>query len=483
MTATAIVVGTVIGSGVFKKPQVVASNLPFSGLAALVWILGGVLALLGALAVAELAVLFPQAGGNYVFLRNGYGRLAGFLWGWVEFCIIKSASIAALATIFSQSLGDVLGTPAFQEAIGLKLGDQPLGFWAQAWLTVAVILLLGFVNVLGVRWGGYLQLFITIIKIISLVGIAALPFVAAALLGPGRSVPPVHAENLQPVWPGWNQWSFGGFGIALVGVLWAYHGWMNVAPVAEEIRNPQRNIPLALLGGVAIIIALYLGANLGYYLVIPQGEMGKIVDTPVATEFCRRLLGPIGVAVASAAVMCSVFGALNGNLLAGPRVIYAMGEDQLAPRALGEVHPRFRTPAVAILVLAAWSSVLVLAGAGLARYRLPVFPLMGWNLDLNVPEGKPLFDIMTDFAMFGAVVFETSAVSTIFVFRLRLPLAERAYRCWGYPYVPALYIMIMALVATNMVINQRAEGIAAVAFVCVGAVVYAIFFRKGKLSG
>jgi len=483
LTATAIVVGTVIGSGIFKKPQVVADNVPFFGLAALVWILGGVLALLGALAVAEIAVLFPRAGGNYVFLREGYGPLAGFLWGWVEFCIIKSASIAALATIFSQSLGDVLGTPAFQDALGLKLGGQPLGFWAQAWLTVAVILFLGFVNVLGVRWGGYLQLFITIIKVISLVGIAVLPFLAGALVGSGRSVPTVHAENLQPVWPGWNQWALGGFGSALVGVLWAYHGWMNVAPVAEEIRNPQRNIPLALLGGVAIIIALYLGANLGYYLIIPQEEMRHIVDTPVATEFCRRLLGPIGVAVASAAVMCSVFGALNGNLLAGPRVIYAMGEDRLAPRVLGDVHPRFRTPAVAILVLAAWSSVLVLAGAGLARYRLPVFTLLGWNLDLNVPKGKPLFDIMTDFAIFGAVIFETSAVSTIFVFRRRLPLAERAYHCWGYPFVPALYIAIMALVATNMVIYQRAEALAAVAFVSVGAVVYALFFRKGKRRG
>lgn len=389
-------------------------------------------------------------------------------------------SIAALATIFSQSLGDVLGTPAFQEAVGLKLGGQPLGFWEQTWLTVAVILFLGFVNVLGVRWGGYLQLFITIIKIISLVGIAVLPFLAASLAGSGQSVPPVHAANLEPIWPGWSQWPLGGLGSALVGVLWAYHGWMNVAPVAEEIHHPQRNIPLALLGGVAIIITLYLGANLGYYLIIPQGEMAQIKDTTVATEFCRRLLGPIGVAVASAAVMCSVFGALNGNLLAGPRVIYAMGEDRLAPRVLGDVHPRFRTPAVAILVLAVWASVLVLGGAALAHYRLPIFTLFGHAIDVNVPEGKPNFDILTDFVIFAAVIFETSAVSTIFVFRRRLSTAERPYRCWGYPFVPAAYILIMVTVAANMAIHQHTEVLVAICFVAVGAAVYALFFRRSK---
>src|SRR5438876_1454060 len=152
LMATAVVVGTVIGSGVFKKPQVVASNVPYFGLAALVWILGGLLALLGALAYAEVAVLYPKAGGNYVFLREGYGRLFGFLWGWVEFWIIRGASLAALATIFTESLRDVLRNQAFQEASGLNLGTEPLAFWSQTWLTVAVILALAVVNVLGVRW-------------------------------------------------------------------------------------------------------------------------------------------------------------------------------------------------------------------------------------------------------------------------------------------------------------------------------------------
>src|SRR5262249_53037782 len=343
--------------------QIVAENVPYFGLAALVWVLGGLLALLGALALAEVNVLFPQAGGNYVFLREGYGRLAGFLWGWVDFGIIRSASLAALATIFAESLHDILRNRTFQEALGLELGSEPLSFWPQKWLTIAVIVGLAIVNVLGVRWGGSLQLFITIIKVGSLVGIALLPLLAEVVARTGPSVTSLRLENLTPVLPQWAAFDLSKLGAALVGVIWAYHGWMNLGPVAEEIRAPQRNIPLALLTGVGIVIVLYLGANLGYCLLIPQQEMAGIKGTTVATEFCLRLLGPIGAAVASAAIMCSVFGALNGNLLVGPRLLYAMGEDGLAPRALGAVHPRFRTPALAILVLAAWSVFLVLAGA------------------------------------------------------------------------------------------------------------------------
>src|SRR5947199_941896 len=200
LMAVAIVVGTVIGSGVFKKPQVVAENVPYFGLAALVWVLGGTLALLGALSLAEVAILYPRAGGNYVFLREGYGRLAGFLWGWVEFCIIRSASLAALATIFAESMSDILRNQAFQETFGLNLGSDPLGPWSQKWLTIAVILGLALVNVIGVRWGGLLQLFITLIKIGSLIGIALLPFLVSALARGGSEVPSPRPQNLLPVW-------------------------------------------------------------------------------------------------------------------------------------------------------------------------------------------------------------------------------------------------------------------------------------------
>lgn len=479
MTAIAIVVGTVIGSGIFKKPQVVAQEVPQFGLAALVWILGGLLAFLGALALAEVAVLYPRAGGNYVFLREGYGPLAGFLWGWVEFWIIRGASLAALATIFSESLRDVLLNSAFQSMFRLTIPGDWLDFWGLKWLTVTVIMFLALVNVRGVRWGGVLQLLITLVKVGSLLGIMALPFVASALAPPGATVPPPRSENLSPFWPeAWRDVSWGGFGTALLGVLFAYHGWMNVAPVAEEIRQPNRNLPLSLLAGTMIVIFLYLGANLAYYLIIPRSEMAGLKETTVATDFSLRLLGPIGAAAASAAVMCSVFGALNGNLLVGPRLLYAMGEDRLAPRWLGAVHPRYHTPALAILVMGGWAAVLVLAGAALTRYGLPVFDVGGFSIDLNPPEGKPLFDILTDFAMFGAVTFETLAVASIFVFRHRQPDMDRPYRCPGYPFVPLLYVLIMALVLANTFVHQRIESLIGMGFIIVGAGVYAQIQRK-----
>jgi amino acid transporter len=471
--ATAVVVGTVIGSGVFKKPQVVSEQLPFSGLAALVWILGGVLAFLGGLSLAEVAVLFPKAGGNYVFLREGYGRLAGFLFGWVEFWIIRSASLAALATIFTESFHDVLIEVSPSTAANL-------GYWPQKLITVVVLVGLAWVNIRGVRWGGGLQFFITAIKVTSLLGIMILPFVVAAWVNK-PDVPRPDVTRLEPVWPAAGGFSLGHFATAFLGVLWAYHGWMNIAPVAEEVREPQRNIPLSLFSGIGIIMFLYLGANVAYYLIIPQSEMAKmkapetsiseaqgqpsvgsepeVHDKTVAIGFCRRLLGGVGVALAAAAVMISVFGALNGNLLVGPRLLYAMGEDGLAPRALGDVHANYRTPALAIIVMAVWACTMVLGVALLTSCGL-------------LAPGKAHFDMLTDFAMFGSVVFETLAVTTIFVFRRRLPNVERPYRCWGYPVVPALYLILPAMVLGNMFVHQQVEALTGVGFIALGAATY-----------
>lgn len=459
--ATAVVVGTVVGSGIFKKPQAIAEHVPNFGLAAMLWVLGGVLVLLGALAYAEVAVLLPRAGGNYVFLREAYGRLAGFLWGWVDFCIIRSASLAALATIFTESLHDILRNPAFQQAVGLPSGTH-LGFWPQRLMTVSVLAVLAWVNIRGVRWGGLVQLLITIAKVGSLLAIAVLPFLVLA----DWLSAPVQPDfgNLRPIWPDdWRQVSLGGLGSAFLGVLWAFHGWQNISPVAEEVRRPQRNLPLALLGGVAIIIALYLSANLAYSLAIPAEQMAKLKQTSVATEFGLRLLGPLGAAAASAAVMASVFGALNGNLLVGPRLLFAMGDDGLAPRALGVVHSRYRTPALAITVLAAWSALQIVTVALLTWF--------GW-----LQESKSHFDRLTDFAMFGAVVFETLAVLSIFVFRRRRPEAERPYRCPGYPLVPALYAILPAFIAINMFMREETivEAMAGIGFVALGTAVYGI---------
>ncbi len=479
--ATAIIVGTVIGSGVFVKGRVVANNVPEFGMIMAVWVLGGVLALLGSLALAEVAVLFPHAGGNYVFLREGYGRMAGFLWGCVEFLIIRGASAAALATMFTASFHDVLRQSLYPGQRDIEV----LAFWPRQLMTVLLLVGLTAISVRGTFLSGAVQFAITVLKVASIIFIIVLPFVVYAAVSEPTHPPKV--SHLTPTWPT-NGVNWSGFGIALVGVLWAYNGWMNIAPVAGEVKDPQRSIPFALIVGVFILIALYCGAQVAYHLVLPhevivkKDAAGQLSSTPLATEFVAALIGPVGLVIASAIVMTSVLGALNGNILVGPRLLYAMGHDRLAPAKLSEVHPRYKTPANATWVMTVWGCLLVVCVGALTQYKLPLIPLGFHDLDLNVPQGKSPFDIMTDFVIFGSVTFETLAVATIFVFRRRIPVTpeNRPYRCWGYPVVPALYILIMAVVLVNMFASpeQRTEAVVGMGFIGAGAIAYLVFFRK-----
>jgi amino acid transporter len=474
--ATAVVVGSVIGSGVFKKPSAVAEHVPSFGWAMLAWVLLGLLAMCGGLALAELMVMYPKAGGNYVYLREAYGRMFGFLWGWIEFFVIRSAAIAALATIFAESLHDVLRYDGVRYALGLARDGPVLDFWPLQGITVVTIIVLALINARGVIWGGGLGLAVTVAKVGSLLIIALLPF-ALALRTSGDPTGPLHWNYLtappsKPI--GWVEW-----GLALIAVQWAYHGWTSLAPVAEEVREPQRNLPLAIIAGIGMIAALYVSANLAYALVIPQSEMATITDTSVAAEFARRLIGPVGGLAISLAIGLSVFGALNGSLMVGPRLLLAMGKDNLAPQALAAVHPVYKTPAVATMVMAAWSVVLVAIGAALTRFRLPDFTLVGTTWDPNLPFGKTLFDVLTDFAVFGGVLFETLGVTSIFVLRWTRPDAERAYRCVGYPWVPMIYVAgYTALLLSYAAPQKRVEAYTALGLAFIGAAVYLIFLRK-----
>jgi APA family basic amino acid/polyamine antiporter len=452
--ATAIVIGTVIGSGVFKKPHAVAKDLTDFGLIMIAWVLVGMLALVGSLILAEVAVIHPRAGGNYVFLREGYGRWAGFLWGWVEFWIIRSGSVAALATVFAESLHDVL-------RFSLKSEVPVLGFWSLRGITIAVIIALALVTMRGTLLGGGLQVVVTSVKVISLLGIAVLPFICLALISDAD----VHTELLEPIWPrdvagiDWTR-----FLKAMVGIIWAYHGWMNLAPMAGEVKEPNRNLPLAFVAGTLAIIVLYCSVNVAYHLVVPRADMIALGgNSPVASLFATRLLGPLGLLLASAAIMISVFGSLNGNLLVGPRLLYAMGKDGLAPHGLCQLHPRWGTPAAAVVALTIWSVLLVLGMAVLVNTEL---------------LEKSIFDGLTDWAMFGAVSFETMAVASIFVCRRQYPLdaVQLPYRCWGYPWLPIFYVLVMAAVLVNMFVTDLAQSLGALGFVVIGAVVYLLVF-------
>jgi basic amino acid/polyamine antiporter, APA family len=468
-TAIAIVIGTVIGSGVFKKPFEVAKNVPDFGLAISAWVLVGLLAMFGALVLAEVATLLPRAGGNYVYLRESYGRLFGFLWGWTDFWMIRSGSIAALAWIFSESVHDII-----RQARDLPAGATVFSFWELQALTIAVIMALAFVNVLGVRWGGLLQFLITLVKVSSLIGVILLPFLVLGFTNNPKNPPSL--ANITPAWPSdWGRFEWGKYGAAMVAVIWAYHGWMNIGPVAEEIKNPQRNLPVALIVGVTTLILLYVGANVAYYLVIPQPDIVKLSNTAVATEFSIRLLGRVGGIITAAAIGISVFGALNGNILVGPRILYAMGEDGMLPRWFGRLHPRWSTPVVATIVEAVWSALLlVIVGAA---YQMGKF---GPPED---PTTKAPFDITTDYAMFGAVALDTLAVMSIFILRIKRPDAPRPYRCLGYPIVPATYGLIMLAVWINMFQTQPKEAKFGLVFIALGIAVFGAFlWRQGGPS-
>jgi basic amino acid/polyamine antiporter, APA family len=264
--------------------------------------------------------------------------------------------------------------------------------------------------------------------------------------------------------------SWAGFGAALVSILWPYHGWMNIAPVAEEVREPGRNIPLALIIGTLTVMVLYVSVNVTYALVIPHDAMLELQGTNVAAEMCRRLLGPAGLVAASAVVMISVFGALNGNLLVGPRLLYAMAHDGLAPARLGELHPRFRTPAFATVVLMCWSVLLVVVSAIVVEFQEP----------LGLPARINVFDLLTDYAMFGAIAFETLAVASIFPLRRQYPAGQvpLPYRCRGYPWLPAIYVLAWAAVLANMFVTKRTESLFGLGFVAAGALFYVWKFGR-----
>ena len=427
--ALAIVIGTVIGSGIFRVPQAMVNNVGTVPMVFLVWVTGGALSLAGALTYAELAAAMPGAGGEYVYLTEAYGPLWGFLYSWTQMWVAKSGSIATLATAFFEYTAHFV--PEF-EKVWIHAG--PLEIKYGQVFAMCLILLLGLVNYFGVRIGGDVQVTVTVVKVglIAFVIVAGLLHSGAAPTALPQDVPAVST----------------GFVAALVAALWAYDGWNNVGMVASEVKNPRRNLPLALIGGTVAVIATYMLANWAYFRVLSPAEVGA--HKLVAAEMMQRLMGPVGASAVSVAAMISIFAALNGSILTGARVPFAAARDGLFFRSAAWVHPAFRTPGVSILMLTAWSSVLVLSGK---------------------------YDELFTYVIFASWILYAMAAASVFVLRRKRPDLPREYKTIGYPVVPILFLLGAAVLEVSTLIHQPRESVAGIVLILLGLPFY-FYWRR-----
>jgi len=427
--AVTLVVGSIIGSGIFLKVSNIDNLVPSFGTIMLVWVVGGIATLAGSLSLGELAAMLPHAGGPYVYLREAYGRVTAFLWGWAEFSIIRTGSLGSLACgtviYLNKTLASAEETGLLPDFLN---GAVPLPHWAQGVATVLAVLVLTWINAIGVRAAARTQNITTVIKV---------GFLLVLMLSP-LAFGQWSVSNLQPIAPPEISLDlFKAFGLAMVAVFWPYDGWINIGPVAEEIREPQRNVPLGLGLGVLVVTLVYCGANVGYHLCLPL-EHTRASET-VAADVFAKVIGPYGVPLAAAGVMISMFGALNSNLLAGPRIYFAMARDRLFPRAIGQIHERFKTPFNAVLAQSAWSITQIVI----------VFAF--------VANPKDAFDTLTNFVVLGGTIFYALVVAAVIVLRWKMPQAERPYRVWFYPVTPILYLVVAVLVVGSMVLAAFAE--------------------------
>src|SRR5271163_682487 len=403
--ASAVVVGTIIGSGILLVPTEMMQAVGSAKLVYLAWLVGGLLSFFGALTYAELGAMKPQAGGEYVYVRDAYGPLGGFLYAWTWFIIAKPASVATIAT----GLVRILGTFSVFSFFPTNVISVPFAVtWGQL-VAIAAAVLISLLNYFGVKKAGEFQLVFTVLKVAIILGIVVVCFSGAGnAAGRGWS-------NFATTFTG-AKGGVAGFMAALVAALWAYDGWNDLNMVAGEVKNPARSIPIALIAGVATVGLLYVLVNAGVQYVLPASAIAASPRS--ASDAVALVMGRMGASIVSAGMAISMLVTLNGTIMSGARVPYAVARDGYFFRALAEVHPRFHTPSVAIVAQAVLSILLLLLGANF----------------------RQLFSL----AIFAEWLFYMITGSTLFVFRVREPQMGRPYRTWGYPFVPAIFVIVAA---------------------------------------
>jgi len=449
LDATALVVGSMIGSGIFIVSADILRQVQSPGLLLLVWVLSGGVTLLGAITYGELAAMFPKAGGNYVYLREGTSPLFGYLYGWTLFVVIQTGTIAAVAVAFARFTAVLVPGLTADVFLGTTLrfpqpiGEIAVGLSWQRLFAIASIVLLTWINVRGVRTAAFIQTSLTVIKTAALAGLILLGLTI------GRNAAAI-AANFGP-----NFWAGGGLslailpvvGAAMVGSLFSMDAWNNVGFASGELKNPEKDLPFAMAIGVLVVTTLYVLANVAYLNVLPADAIANAPQDRVGTAALQAMFGTPGLYIMAAAIMISTFGCNNGLILAGARVYYAMAQDNLFFKSAANLHPTYKTPALALIAQAVWTSVLCLSGT---------------------------YGQLLNFVIFAAVAFY--AVTAVGLFRLRQtrPDLPRPVRAPGYPIVPAFYILLTGLIAINLLIQDatRTYAMLGLLLVLLGVPVY-----------
>jgi APA family basic amino acid/polyamine antiporter len=426
---TLLVLGMVVGGGIFLTPAAIARALPSPDWILAAWVVGGLVSVAGGLVYAELGAMMPEPGGMYLYIGRAFGPLPGFLYAWISYFVILAGAGAAVAIGFAEYFS------AFFPSLSTKNVLFAIGGFdvsAGQLVAVAAVLLLSATHYVGIREGSRIQGLLTSLIVVALVA-----------LGLGGLFAKVASSSAPPAGP----ISLAAFGTAMVGVFWCYYGWSEIAAVAGEVRRPSRNLPLALIGGTTLVLLLYVGANVAFLRTMSVRELGQAGQP--ATVAATTLFGA-GAAVAVAlAVAAAAAGCLSASIVPGPRIAYALAKDGLFFPRFGRAHPRFHTPAFATVVQAIWISLLCLSG----RY-----------------------DQLYTYATFAVILAYTATGIALFVFRRRLPDVPRPYRCWGYPVVPLLFVLSSAALAVNTVREQPKETLAGLAILLLGVPVY--FWRR-----
>lgn len=447
--AIMVVIGSVIGSGIFRKPATMAGQLLSPELLILVWIAAGVMTFIGALTNSEVAGMIDAPGGQYEYFKIMYGDFIAFLYGWSTLTVIQSGSQAAIAYAFAEYTGYFFKYPHFSAEIEKfsiympLVGDIfPLRDFGTKTVAIICTLFITGVNYIGVIAGGKLQTIVTWIKIGSILLLSLLIFIlgngAASNLYTGFDIPGEIHNNM-----------FVLIGLALAGAFWAYDGWNNVTFLAGEIKNPKRNVPLALMIGSLAFIAVYVIINLAFLYILP---IEKMAESPlVAATAAEIIFGPVGASIIALAVIISTFGALNGSILSTPRVFFAMSQSNMFFKRLGDVHPRYKTPHISLVVLGIWTCVLILSGS---------------------------FDTISDYVIFAAWMFYALGAFGVFILRYKMPDTPRPYKVWGYPFTPAIFVTFSAVFLLNTLTSDTQNAMMGLILVLSGLPFY--FYWKTK---